>query len=51
MNKVKKGVVAMKKKHGKDKPVNDDRGVKHCQVSKNAGSFANYIYACLVHIV
>ena len=31
-NKVRKGEVPMKIKRGKEKPVNDDRGVKHCQV-------------------
>ena len=34
VNMVKKGAVAMRKKRGKEVPVNEDRGVKHCQVGK-----------------
>ena len=32
LNRVRRGEVAMRKKRGKEVPVNDDRGVKHSQV-------------------
>ena len=31
---LKKGAVAMRKKRGKEVPVNNDRGVNHCQVGE-----------------
>ena len=43
LNRVKKGRVDMEERRGKRKPVNFDRGVKHCQVGFEVGLSADLL--------
>ena len=47
LNRVRRGEVAMRKKRGKEVPVNDDRGVKHSQVRNTASFFSPLQFSCI----